>query len=199
VTIGCPKALADPATKRCVGTIAVDGLRTSLLRTLASQAEYSAGAYRYFIEGLAAYAAPFQRSATAIAERTLGGRALPKPVDVAAIVASLGRDDDHTVSWAASLKRAVDEYSGLAGRPRRSQNPSRAAARTPRSTTTFKGFSLKSGRRGTRIPVLLSAAAVRRLLSEAPNANRVPIRVIVSFRTKLRPVVRFADIALRLP
>jgi hypothetical protein len=45
----------------------------------------------------------------------------------------------------------------------------------------------------------LSAAAVRRLLSEAPTGGRVPIRVIVSFRTKLRPVVRFADLAVRLP
>jgi hypothetical protein len=97
------------------------------------------------------------------------------------------------------FKRAVDEYRRLAGRARRYQHPSRAAARTPRSTTTFKGFSLKSGRRGTRIRVPLSAAAVRRLLSEAPTGGRVPIRVIVSFKTKLRPVVRFADIALRLP
>jgi hypothetical protein len=45
----------------------------------------------------------------------------------------------------------------------------------------------------------LSAAAVKRLRSEAPTGGRVPIRVIVSFKTKLRPVVRFADIALRLP
>jgi sugar lactone lactonase YvrE len=198
VTIGCPKVLADPATKRCDGTVAVDGLRTSLLRTLASQALYSAGAYRYFIPGAAAYAGPFQRAANAIAKRTLGGRKLPKPVSTTAVVAALGRNDEHTASWAASLQRAVDEYRRLAGRVRRYRDPSRAAARPTRSTTTFTRFSLKSSSRGARIRVPLSAAAVRRLLGEAPIAGRVPIRVILSFRTKLRPVVRFADLVVRL-
>ena len=195
MTIGCPKALADPATKRCKGTIAVDGLRKSLLGTLAKQAEYSAGSYRYFIGGGAAFAGPFQKSANRIAKRVLGGTKLPKTVKPAAIIAELGRSDAHTLSYAASLQRAVKEYRRLAGKTRKRRSK-KSDARASRSTTTLKRFKLKSGRRRARIKIRLSRAAVRRLRKDAGKRTQVPIRVIVSFKATPRPVVRFVDLAL---
>ena len=195
VTIGCPKVLAKP---RCKGTIAVDGLRTSLLRTLAKQAEYSAGTYRYFVPGLAGFAAPFQKAANAIAKRTLGGRKLPKAVKTAAVIAELGRSDPQTISYAASLQRAVKEYRRLAGRAKKRRRKSKRAEVGARRTTTFKRFSLKAGRKRARIRVRLSAAAVRRLRRDAGNRSHAPVRVIVSFKATPRPVVRFVDLGLRL-
>jgi hypothetical protein len=184
VTIGCPKVLAKP---RCKGTVAVDGLRTSLLRTLARQAQYSAGTYKYFVPGLAAFAGPFQKSANAIAKRVLGGTKLPKAVKIAAIVAGLGRSDPQTKSYAASLQRAVNEYRKLAGRAKKRRGSKRAAAQAARSTTTFKRFSLKSGRKRARI-----------LRRDAAKRGRAPMRVIVSFKATPRPVVRFVDLVLRV-
>jgi hypothetical protein len=199
VTIGCPKALADPATKRCKGTIAVDALRGSLLRTLAKQAEYSAGSYRYFIGGGAAFAGPFQKAANKIAKRVLGGTKLPKAVKTAKIVAELGRSDAHTLSYAASLQRAVKEYRKLAGKTKKRRRSKKSDARSSRSTTTFKRFKLKSGRRRAKIKVRLSAAAVRRLRRDAGKRTQVPLRVIVSFKGTPRPVVRFIDVAVLVP
>jgi hypothetical protein len=195
VTIGCPKVLAKP---RCTGTIAVDGLRTSLLRTLAKQAEYSSGTYRHFVPGLAGFAATFQKSADAIAKRVLGGRKLPKAVNTAAIVAELGRSDPQTIAYAASLQRAVREYRRLAGKAKKRRRAKRSDAQASRGTTTLKRFSLKSGRKRARIRVRLSAAAVRRLRRDAAKRGRVPVRVIVSFKANPRPVVRFVDLGLRV-
>jgi hypothetical protein len=195
VTIGCPKVLAKP---RCKGTIAVDGLRASLLRTLAKQAQFSAGAYKFFIPGLASFAAPFQKSANAIAKRVLGGTKLPKAVKTAAIVAGLGRSDPQTLSYAASLKRAVNEYRKLAGPAKKRRGSKRAEAQASRTTTTLKRFSLKSGRKRARISIRLSAATLRLLRRDAAKRGRAPMRVIVSFSAKPRPVVRFVDLALRV-
>jgi hypothetical protein len=195
VTIGCPKVLAKP---RCKGTIAVDGLRTSLLRTLAKQAQYSAGTYKFFVPGLAAFAGTFQKSANAIAKRVLGGTKLPKAVKPAAIVAELGRSDPQTLSYAGSLQRSVKEYRKLAGRTKKRRKSKRAEAGATRRTTTFKRFSLKSGRKRVRIRVRLSAATVRLLRRDAAKRGRAPMRVIVSFKATPRPVVRFVDLALRV-
>jgi hypothetical protein len=193
VTIGCPKVLAKP---RCKGTVAVDGLRASLLRTLRKQARYSAGTYRFFVPGLAGFAGPFQKAANAITKRVLGGTKLPKPVKTAAIVAELARSDPQTKSYAASLQRAVKEYRKLAGRAKKRRGSKRAEA--SRTTTTFKRFSLKSGRKRARIRVRLSAATVRLLRRDAAKRGRAPVRVIVSFKAAPRPVVRFVDLALRV-
>jgi hypothetical protein len=194
VTIGCPKVLAKP---RCKGTIAVDGLRTSMLRTLAKQARYSANTYRLFVPSLAAFADPFTRTADAIAKRVLGGRKLPKAVNPAAVIVELGRSDPQTTSYADSLQRAVKEYRKLAGRAKKKRRKSKRAEAS-RGTTTLKRFSLKSGRKRARIRVRLSAAAVRRLRRDAGNRSRAPVRVVVSFKATPRPVVRFVDFALRV-
>jgi hypothetical protein len=191
VTVDCPKVLAKP---RCRGTIAVDGLRSSLLRTLTKQAQFSAGTYRFFVPGLAAFAGPFEKSANAITRDALGGTKLPKAVGTAAIVAKLGRSDPQTKSYAASLQRAVNEYRKLAGRANKRRGSKRAEA--SRTTTTFKRFSLNSSRKRVRIRIMLSAATVRLLRRDAANRGRAPVRVIVSFKATPRPVVRFVDLAL---
>ncbi len=194
VTIGCPKVLAKP---RCKGTIAVDGLRTSLLRTLSQQARFSASTYRLFVPGLAGFGAPFEKTANAIAKRVLGGTKRPKPVKTSAVIAELGRSDPQTKSYAASLQRAVNEYRKLAGKAKKKRKRSKRADAS-RGTTILKRFSLKSGRKRARIRVRLSAAALKRLRRDAGNRSRAPIRVIVSFKATPRPVVRFEDLGLRV-
>jgi hypothetical protein len=198
VTIGCPAALADPKSKRCRGTIAVAGLRTSLLNTLAKQANYSASIYRFLIPDLAGFAEPFERSASAIAKQALGGRKLPKAVKPAAVIAALGRSDPQTTSFALSLQRAVAEYRRIAGRGNSRRSKRATATQSARRTATLKRFRLRSGRRRARIRVGLSTASVRRLRRGAAKRGPVPIRVIVSYKAEPRPVVRFADLALRV-
>ena len=150
------------AKPRCTGTIGVGSLRTSLLRTLSKQAQYSANIYRFGVPGLAGFAAPFEKSANAIAKQTLGGRKLPKAVNTAAVIAKLGRSDAQTTSYAAALQRAVKEYRRLAGRSKKKRGKPGATR-----GTTFKRFSLKSGRKRARVKVRLSARTLRSLRREA--------------------------------
>lgn len=197
VTIGCPRAAA--VRGRCRGRVVVDALRTVLLNALASEARGSAGVYEFFVPGGRAYAARFRAVTTAEATRVLGGTAVPAPVDVAAVLRALGRDDQLTRSWANALRRAVNEYRALAQSRRPPPGSTRAAAaQARRRTAAVKRFSLRAGIRRARVDVPLAATTVRALTSDARGRSRAPVRVLVVIDAEPRPVVRFVDAGLRV-
>ncbi|MDX6699156.1 MAG: hypothetical protein QOE65_2553 [Solirubrobacteraceae bacterium] len=116
-----------------------------------------------------------------------------------------------------SLRGALDQYAKAAGRSHGPTLPGAAqglrlppygpptagaAATRPGCTPGGRGvsrrFTLRSGER-RRVRIRLSRATVRRLVRCATRGARVlPVRLIVSFAAKPRPVVRFYDIRMRI-
>ncbi len=71
---------------------------------------------------------------------------------------------------------------------------------TPKACTNVvqRRVKLRRGKK-TRLRMKLSRAQIRALVKQAqPGATLIPVRVIVSFRTRGRPIARFVDIPVRI-
>ena len=103
---------------------------------------------------------------------------------------------------AQSIVAAVNELYALQEQSRESR--SSAAATPTRSAVSpkplvRKRFDVRRGKRGTRIHVRLPRKAVRKLRKRASRkSRRVAVRVVVSFKAKPRPIVRFIDLGLKI-
>jgi hypothetical protein len=104
----------------------------------------------------------------------------------------------------AQLSSAVDEFKLLLKMSRSRPRGLPAALATTaadgptlirRSNTTIRPFKLRRGHK-TRIRIKLTRGDVRKLARYAGGRSVLPVRIIVSFNAKLRPVARVFDIRL---
>ncbi len=100
-------------------------------------------------------------------------------------------------SFEQSLSRAVAQYSFLVDRAKQPLRTATATRSSPAISRprVVKSVKLRRGQRRVRIRLRLSRKVVRSLGRLAgKHARYVPLRVIVSFKAKPRPVARFVDI-----
>ena len=73
------------------------------------------------------------------------------------------------------------------------------AAATGKASTRFhKRVKLRRGKRGTRVHIRLPRKTVRALRSRTSRqSHAVAVRLVISFKAKPRPIVRFVD--FRIP
>jgi hypothetical protein len=98
-----------------------------------------------------------------------------------------------------ALDAAVAEYAELVNPAAKAGSAAvhSAVAATAPGSVVYR-FTVKASRRRTRLRFRLSRGEVGQLIRSAGAAKVVPLRVVVAFNAKPRPVVRFIDIAVRI-
>jgi hypothetical protein len=102
---------------------------------------------------------------------------------------------------ATEIVNAVNELYEVQERIKKKKKPrgsSLATAAAGATTRFHKRVKLRRGKRGTRVHLRLPRKTVRALRGRASRKSRaVAVRLVVSFKAKPRPIVRFVD--FRIP
>jgi hypothetical protein len=99
---------------------------------------------------------------------------------------------------ASAIVEAVNELYQVQEREKKKSRGSAAAVALPAASGTrplfHKRVTVRRGKRATRVRLRLSRKAIRTLRRSASRKRRaVAVRLIVSFKAKPRPIVRFVD------